>query len=121
VAGIDDAAGEPAALVAQRDEALAFGVEANAGQAAETAKARGQNHPAAVFQRAEAHMRVVADIEGGYRPGIDLDRDWSRDRGFVGGDRFLRYRLRRRLRKRGLRAKQDRNSASRADEKATTA
>ena len=54
-AAIDDAAGEPAALVADGDEALALGVEPQARQPAEAAKRRGQHQPAAIFKLAEPH------------------------------------------------------------------
>src|ERR1700722_15437524 len=75
VALIDDAAGEPGALVAERDEALSFGIEAQSRQSAKSGKPRRQGEPAAIFQRPETHMRTVASIERGDRPGVDLDRD----------------------------------------------
>src|SRR5262249_22656391 len=60
---IDDAAGEPAALVADRDEALALWVEPQRGEAAEARERRGQDQPAAIFQRAEPQMPAIADVE----------------------------------------------------------
>ena len=87
---VDDAAGEPAALVADRDEALALCIEPQARQSAEAAKPRGQDEPAAIFELAEPHARAVAGVERGQRPGIDLDRDRGGDREFVGNGRLRR-------------------------------
>ena len=101
---VDDAAGEPAALVADRDEALALGIEPQARQSAEAAKPRGQDQPAAIFELAEPHTRPVAGVERGQRPGIDLDRDRRGDREFVGNGR-LRRPLNGRLRQRRARAR----------------
>jgi hypothetical protein len=49
-ATIDDPAGEPASLVADRNEALALGVKPQRRQPAKAAKARGQDQPAAILQ-----------------------------------------------------------------------
>src|SRR5207244_3863137 len=68
---VDDAPREPAALVADGDEAFALCIKAEARQSAEAAKPRGQNEPAAIFEFAKAHTRPVAGIERGQRPGVD--------------------------------------------------
>ena len=96
---VDDAPGEPAALVADRDEALALCIKAETRQSAEAAKPRGQNEPAAIFELAKPHTRPVAGVERGQRPGIDLDRDRRGDREFVGNG-LLRGPLNGRLRQR---------------------
>ena len=76
-------------LVAKGDEALALGIEPYSRQSAETAEARGQDQPAAVFERTEPHVRMVAGIERRQRPGLDLDRDRRGDGGeFVRHDCF---------------------------------
>src|SRR6202035_724448 len=54
LAFVADAAGEPAALVGDCDEVLAFCIEPYFRQAAEATKARGQHQPAPPFQRTEA-------------------------------------------------------------------
>ena len=87
---VDDAAGEPASLVADGDEALALVVEPQARQAAEAAKPRGQDQPAAIFQRTEPDTRAVAGVERWYRPGVDLDRDRRGDREFIRNGRLGR-------------------------------
>src|SRR5256885_5392963 len=87
---VDNAAGEPAALVTDRDEALALCIKAEARQAAESAKPRGQNESAAILEFAEPHARPVAGVERGQRPGVDLDRDRRGDREFVGNGRLRR-------------------------------
>src|SRR5205823_6677638 len=96
---VDDAPREPAALVADRDEALALFIKAETRQSAEAAKPRGQDEPAAIFEFAKAHTRPVAGVERGQRPGIDLDRDRRGDREFVGNG-LLRGPLNSRLRQR---------------------
>src|SRR5260370_8976117 len=58
-AGIDDAASEPASLVAKGDEAFALGIEPYSRKPTETAKARGQHQPAAVFERPQAQLPMV--------------------------------------------------------------
>ena len=80
---VDDAAGEPASLVADGDEALALRIQPQAGQSAEAAKPRGQDEPAAKFERAEPHARAVAGVERRNRPGIDVDRNRRADRVLV--------------------------------------
>src|SRR5882757_3182104 len=60
---VDDAAGKPASLVADGDEALALRVQPQAGQPAKAAKPRRENEPAAIFQRTEPHMRAIAGVE----------------------------------------------------------
>src|SRR5229473_1308602 len=101
-APIDDTAGEPAAVVADRNETLALGVEPQPRQPAKAAKARGQHQPAAIFQRPEPDTRVIARVEKGNRPGVDLDRDGLGDRELVRDQRLWR-RLRGDLRPRDLR------------------
>ena len=87
---VDNAPGEPAALVADRDEALALCIKAETRQSAEAAKPRGQDEPAAIFELAKPQTRPVAGVERGQRPGIDLDRDRRGDREFVGNGRLRR-------------------------------
>ncbi len=90
-APIDDAAGEPASVIADGDEALALGVQPQSRQPAKAGKARSQDQPAAIFQRPEPHTLMVAGVERAERPGIDLDRNRRFDR-VLAGDQ-LRGRL----------------------------
>src|SRR6202012_880325 len=71
---VNNAAGEPASLVAQRDKSFAFRIQPQRRQAAKPRKCRGQYQAASPFQRAEAYMRLVARIEGCDRPRLLLDR-----------------------------------------------
>ncbi len=95
------------ALVADRDEALALGIEPQRPDNPPKPRNRGgQDESAAIFEFAEPHARPVAGVERGQRPGIDLDRDRRGDREFVGNGR-----LRRPLNG-GLRAAPPRDSAA---------
>ena len=89
-APIDDPSGEPGPLVAERDEALAPAIEPQSRQPAKARKRRGQRQPAAILQRSKPHMRTVARIERGDRPGVDLDRHRGGGRELIRGKRLRR-------------------------------